>query len=459
MSAVWTRPFTQLEATALPIFRQEAADHVLFYAPGYLAVTPPGWADSFERELASPTYGQWPTADKLRRHAATAQLQWARQLNNPFTPICLTLYLHNECNLNCSYCYAMPSAGEGLRLDLPTIRAAALVVARNCRAQGKPFTVVFHGGGEPSLHRRLVDEALGVLDEIAAENGLVLFRYIATNGAMSSSKAAWLASRFDLIGLSCDGPAMIQSRQRALRDGADSLPLVERTAHIIQEARRALHIRVTVTPSSLEHLDEIAKFVCELGPKEIHVEPVYQAGRAKGESCFEVEQAEAFVTHFLQGKEIARRHGIEWKTSGSRPGEIHGPYCQILRDVLQILPGSGASTCFKTGTVDEAQTQETLIGQLDPASGKFVINHPYIQSLRYRLAADAPQCGECFNRYHCARTCPDDCPLMEALLFPSFRCTVQKMLVTAELQQAATALWRTVAPESTHGVKGQEIAL
>lgn len=457
---MWTRPFLQLEATGLPIFRQEFADHVLFYAPGYLAVTPLGWADSFEQELASPTFGRWPDADKLRRHAATAQTHWAKHLTTPFTPVCLTLYLHNECNLNCSYCYAMPSVGEGLRLDLPTIRAAALLVAKNCRAQGRPFTVVFHGGGEPSLHRQLVDEALSVLDEVAAEHGLVLFRYIATNGVMSSSKAAWLASRFDLIGLSCDGPTMIQGQQRPLRDGENSLPLVERTARIVREAGRTLHVRVTVTPASLEQLGEIARFVCEeLRPKEIHIEPVYQAGRARREGCFEAEQAEAFVTRFLQGRNIARQHGIDWKTSGSRPGEIHGPYCQILRDVLQVVPGSGATTCFKTGEVEEAQKQEALIGQLDGDSGKFIIDQARIQSLRYRLAAEAPQCSECFNRYHCARTCPDECPLMEAISPVSFRCAAQKMLVAAQLQEVAAELWHSAGQNAMHSVKGREVVL
>jgi sulfatase maturation enzyme AslB (radical SAM superfamily) len=429
--------FHPVQAGGLPIFRQDADGYSLVYAPGYLTVVEQAQADWFEKCLATSGADYSVQSAELRRHARAAQRTWDDIATRPFTPLCLTLYLHNKCNLRCTYCFSMASPKAAQCLDITAVHAAADIVAANCRSMNRPFTLVFHGGGEPTFDQHLADRILDTVEQTGAAFGLPMFRYIATNGAMSVSKARWLAQRFDLIGLSCDGPADIQGIQRPMLGGKNSTPLVEQTAQIIHDTGKRLHVRVTVTARSLYRQTEIARYVCEqLQPQEIHVEPVYRIGRAGGADCLGLSQMDDFVAEFLHARDTARRYGVRWLTSGSRPDDIHGAYCNVFRDVLHLVPGNVATACFRT--IDAEQAQAVCIG--DSAGGHFAVNHDRVQVLRDRLRREPPECSTCFNRYHCTRGCPEYCPLDNTIQPPGFRCQMQQRLVHVYLHEAADTL-------------------
>ncbi|MBX3060666.1 MAG: hypothetical protein KF770_29765 [Anaerolineae bacterium] len=421
----------------LPIFWQEGDAYSLFYAPGYLVVAAQTLAAGLWQDLQQPE-PHTPTARRLHQWAEAAVHARQAALTTPFAPVCLTLYLHTQCNLGCPYCYADPSPRPTPRLEVTAVYAAARLVAENCCQQQRPFTLVCHGGGEPTLNQPHLAQVLAGVQAIAAAAGLSLFRYIATNGVMPTAKAYWLAQQFDLVGLSCDGPAAIQSRQRPLVNGQGSTPYVERTARILHEHQTPLHVRVTITPFSVRQQVEIAEYICRrLQPEEIHVEPVYHAGRAQTAVLPDTDQ---FVDHFLQAQQVAAAYGARWLTSGSRLQEIHGPYCHLFRDVLHLVPGGAATACFKTGASPQAGQQGLQIGQM--GDGRFSLNRPRITALRQQLHPLPPSCRDCFNQYHCARDCPDSCPLEDGeTAVPSFRCQVQKKLAQAQLTQMGVALW------------------
>ena len=441
--------FHPLPGVKLPLFRRDSATCAAFYAPGCLCVVALTVADRFQADLArradcrpdlQEADGGW--AAELCRRAEMAVVQADRQRQDPFRPECLTLYLNNECNLRCVYCHTDPSRTPTARLELPAIVAAAEVVAASCREQGRPFYAVFHGGGEPTLHRDRVERALAAIEAIACEQEVELFRYVATNGLMSERKAAWLAGCFDLIGLSCDGPADIHNRQRPRWDGRASLPIVERTAHVLHEEGAPLHARTTITSASLERQAEIADYLCQrLRPEEIHFEPVYQGGRSGADQGLSADQADEFAAHFLAACRVAQGYGVPLLCSGSRPGAIHGPYCHVFRGVLNLVPGGIATACFKLTEYRQIREKGAVIGAWDRRTGRFEIDHDRVQALRRQLEMDLPDCAGCFNRYHCARHCPDSCPLDgNAGDEPDFRCRAQKAIALGILQETADRL-------------------
>lgn len=437
----------------LPIFRLDKTERSLFYTPGYIVVVDAAQTDAFESDLCST-----PSGAELMRCAAEMEVKWRALISRPFTPVCLTLYLNNSCNLNCKYCYAStcPSHSASPKLDLEVIRAAAEVVAANCAAQGRQFIVAFHGGGEPTLDQSHVETALDVVAQAAGEFNLRLFRYIATNGVMSGRKAKWLTERFDEIGLSCDGPADIQACQRPLHNGNGSTSYVERTARIVRESGKALVVRATITPQSFTRQAEIAEYLCkELKPREIHVEPVYLGGRTADGNVFSVEQAEAYVDEFFKARWVAGQYGIPWLTSGSRPTEIHGPYCNHIRNVVTLTPFGQATACFKSITPDELSDQGVNIGWLNKTSGRFMFDDARIRSLRRRLGNDPPRCKTCLNRYHCVRGCPDHCVLGDPANAPlaEFRCRIQKLMMDKYLWEQV----EHVSPENSGGIVGKKL--
>jgi sulfatase maturation enzyme AslB (radical SAM superfamily) len=452
---------------AVSIFRHDCAEYAIFYAPNCLCVV--GLADAawFETiigpsEIAAsvkPAQADRPAQKidwgaELWRRADLAVTKVNDCLGTPFRPECLTLYMNNKCNLRCIYCHTDALQKLIARLDLDVIAAAAAVVAKSCRKKESPFSVVFHGGGEPTLHRQRVENALTLVGKIALAYDIELFRYVATNGMMSEEKAVWLAQHFDLVGLSCDGPPDIQNCQRPDWNGGDTAHILERTARILREQGCQFNVRTTITRATLGRQVEIADYICQqFLPQKIIFEPVYLGGRNSAATGLGARHAGGFVTHFLKAREIAQRHGVPLTTSGSRLGEIHGPYCNVFRSVLNLTPGGIATACFKTTDAGQTAKKGVVIGAMNGETGRFEIDYARVQTLRRQLNTCPPRCVDCFNRYHCVRECPDLCPLdneihaddhanqSDNLPQPGFRCQVQKALTYATLRKTAESLW------------------
>jgi uncharacterized protein len=449
------------EAGGLPIFRRkisgdESRGPALYYAPGYVTRASGEGRTALEREITRSAidsgYTAYGAAALLLRHAREAQARWREMLSAPFQPLCLTVYPTSRCNLRCTYCYAAADGGEtSQELSIEAVRDAARIVAGNCRMLGRPFTLVVHGGGEPTFAPSALEATLQAVTETAALYRLPLFKYIATNGVMPLSRARWLARTFDLVGLSCDGPGEIQDRQRPLASGKSSTPYVERTADILHEAGKHFNVRVTLTPETIDRQEEIVAYICaRLRPQEIHIEPVYRGGRANaGLGTNDAELAQRFVEHFLHAQNTALESGARLVYTGARPAEIHGPYCQVLRGVLNLVPGGGggnasagtASACFKLSDAAQVRRLGASVGNIGEEG--FAIDYEHVLAMRRSLGSTPPACLGCFNRFHCARACPDDCPLEQGGAhdpFNTFRCMVQMRLAEAEIESAADEL-------------------
>ena len=429
--------FYEIKTSDKPIFRYDCMGYSLFYAPGCLCVVPEADAGVFQHKIAATSDAYW--GKMLWEQAANAQQQYRALQNAPFEPECLTLYLHNDCNLACIYCYTNPTKKSNQRLELAAIDAAAHQVAINCQQKNLPFHVVFHGGGEPTLYRFDVEAVLDIIQRIASKYRLPLFRYIATNGVLSKSKAQWLARSFDLIGLSYDGLPELQNQQRPHCNGAKTAALLEQTANIIHQEGKKFHVRTTITGKSLYQQAEIATHICQtLMPQAIHFEPVYSGGRTSPDDIPAQELASIFVEGFLAARAIAASYNIPLSCSGSRLNAIHGPYCNVFRQVLNLVPGGLATACFKATDSFQVHEQNVAIGYYDAPS--FGLDQPYIQMLRHKLGEFPDKCVNCFNRYHCVRGCPDTCLFNDSSSTSAFRCEVQRQLAFALLWEKAQIL-------------------
>lgn len=442
--------FRLIDAAGLPIFRRDSAEYATFYTPGCVCVVTLADAGWFESTLSGSADQDNRWSAVLQQLAKLAQERMVCWQTASFEPECLTLYLHNDCNLQCVYCYADPAGRIGPRLDPEAVVAAAHVVAAHCHRQGRLFYVVFHGGGEPTLYGNQVRDTLKQIENVALHHHVDPYYYIATNGVMSEKKARWLARHFHLIGLSCDGPPEIQERQRPCQTGYSSAKVLERTAHILHQENSVFHVRATITPQTAHRQAEIADYIChQLSPQEIHFEPVYAGGRSRVQERFERHQAGAFVSHFLEAQQVASRYGIPLTTSGSRPDAIHGPYCNLFRSVLNLVPGNVATACFKMTDAAQCAQQGLVIGALNTQTGCFEIDQAQIHTLCSRLAFCPPECTTCFNRYHCVQECPDLCwldvnhPPQDQMCEPGFRCRVQKALSETWLGNLAEHIWET----------------
>jgi len=286
-------------------------------------------------------------------------------------------------------------------------------VGTNCALKNKPLTVVFHGGGEPTLSWRLIDHVQPMIQEVAKAKGIPYFRYLATNGMISAKRIEWVKNSFDLVGLSCDGPPEIHDHQRPTQNETikGSVTVVKTGKELIK-AQIPLQIRVTITKSTAGRQAEICEYLINtFGAIPIHIEPVYIGGRATEKDAITVVNAQIFIESYKEAAALAQKSGTTWQLSGSRVNEIHTAYCNIFRNVLQVVPGNVATACFKQTNEEKSNHFGLTIGHFRKESQSFVFDNARISSLQEKYLIPK-RCNDCFIKLQCTLGCPSHCLLL-----------------------------------------------
>ena len=319
------------------------------------------------------------TVLSLIEHSETSHNQWRMMENGTFAAHCLTVYISYDCKLNCIYCFSRKNDKASI-VSIEAVEKAANIVARGCKQDGKPFTFVIHGGGEPTYHWDKFLEVYHVVRQIAESYSLPIVSYISTNGYVDGDKANWLASHIDIISLSFDGPDEIQTVQRA--NNCDSV--FKEIADFVDNVKNAgsnLSIRATITPNTVHRQKEIAEFIVnELKIQNIRFEPVYRF-----DNGFKTEDAQTFVENFLEAESYCNEYGVELCYSGIRMDEIHRSYCDIYRNTVRLLPEGLITNCFCDNIIDTGY--ENIISEYKTDDHHIELNYNKISKLRARGGA------------------------------------------------------------------------
>lgn len=357
-----------------------------------------------------------------------------------FRPHEVTLFPTTRCNLRCIYCYA--NAGTR-HVDMPweIAQAAIEFVIDNARAVGRDdFIVGFHGGGEPTVNWKLVQQATLYARQRAKDLGLDVKIHCATNGVLSLSKREFVVSNFTGMNISLDGPANIQDRQRPLANGKGSFAHVMRTIKYFQETKFPFGIRVTLTANEGHRLSEIVRFMHEQCPQldQLHVEPVWQCGRCQmtGERPPGEKQ---FIAYFAEAYELAQDLGFSLFYSGARLDVLTNKFCAAPGDGFSVTPEGIVSSCFEVTDPADPRAELFHYGHYDKDRRAFTIDHHRVARLRRLRVENILHCQDCFCKWHCAGDClakalpgmsPDD-------HVGSPRCNLNREITRLQLERLA----------------------
>lgn len=358
-----------------------------------------------------------------------------------FEPVCLTVFLNHQCNLDCRYCYVPEKKAVGMPdIDPGAVRAAAGLVAANCARLGSPFVLGFHGGNEPLLNQGLIDQCIRVCREVAEKHRLTLLPVCSTNGVITEETARWAALNFHGITLSWDGPDELHDRYRIQRNGSPTALAVRRTAAILAEAPsrlRYLRVRATVTAESVHRLAGIVEFFARRSIRLIDLYPVYQDKSHSLDAAL-IPESWAFAGSFLKARTWASGHGIRLGYAGSRFADRHGQFCPVLQENLTITPDGFATACFLVSHNRGGQNDAYIYGSCGDKQDGMAIDREKLHGMLGRLAQVRAQCATCFNRTHCSKGCPSVCPLRTNPWEPATcDCTIERTIGLANIIEAA----------------------
>ena len=321
---------------------------------------------------------------------------------NAYYPTEVTLFPSEKCNLHCSYCYASATE-KGRLLDWDIAKAAIEFVFENARRQDSDCSLLFHGGGEPTLGWNVIRKALDYAESLGKQMRVGYRTALASNGTFSADRANEIGERFDSITLSWDGP--LHDRQRPFADGRGSLAPLTRNCEILSQHEIDLQFRATITRSNIHTLPDLPGEALEIAPAllTLQVEPSWASGR-----CSETDKpfAADFVEGFLQAQERANLLGVELAYSGLQPHAIRSSFCSIAKPGFTVLTTGEVSACYETKDSTDPRSRWTHFGKYDHSSGQFIFAPDKINELRKFDVRAYPHCEDCFCKWHCAGDCP-----------------------------------------------------
>jgi uncharacterized protein len=318
-----------------------------------------------------------------------------------FDPMVAVLCLTTSCNFKCIYCYAEGGEHNGRALPMPSGARVIDIVAENAGRKGDGrFEVAFHGGGEPTMTWKLLQDLTA--HARGKENPAHIS--LASNGYWEPPQARWIVRNIDSVSLSLDGIRPVQNLQRPMRNGSGSFDRVMSSIGLMDRHNVQYGIRLTVTDHSVDMLEESVSYLCqECGCQVFQVEPAFGHGRAQRDALH-LSAIDAFHENFMKAYDVATSYGRHLYYSGARPFVIADHFCSAPFKALIVTPDNDITACYEV-----CSRRHPLHGQFfwGRVSGTQVeLDHPAIRRMTRKLDARRRQCASCFCFWHCAGDCP-----------------------------------------------------
>jgi len=322
-----------------------------------------------------------------------------------YSPVQVTLFPTTQCNLRCRYCYASAGDAKGITMEWHYAVSAINAVIRNAKKLGQKQTSLgFHGGGEPLFPWRFIQRVVSYAEEESKKNELDLTVYAATNGLLSEKQLEWIVQHFSNLNISFDGLPRVQDYHRPMPDGQGSFKYLDRTFKFLDKRKFNYGIRSTISEYNIDLMEESIDFIVEnYHPVTVHFEPVFQCGRCKTDSEFQVSLSK-FAENYEVCEEKCRKHGFRFTYSGCRVESLSNTFCGVACDSFSVTPDGFITSCFETTTEDDDKSDTFFIGRINE-NGDLEVDERKRSFLHSLTVENLDFCKDCYAKWHCAGDC------------------------------------------------------
>jgi uncharacterized protein len=226
-----------------------------------------------------------------------------------------------------------------------------------------------------------------------------------SNGTYGEEVHRWVIDHKIGVNISLDGPPQAQNLLRPFQGGQPSYDVVERNLKALVAAGRRVSVRVTVTDSTLEWMEETIRSARQLGVATVHFEPVSLAGRCATMAVARPD-AERFAAQFLSCFLLGLELDVDVTYSGLRCfAPIHQRFCSACGQNFCVTPDGDITTCFEVLESGDPAASSFFIGKVDPVKGHVSMDQPRIEALKQRVTENMEACQDCFLKEQCAGDC------------------------------------------------------
>ncbi|MFW9882171.1 MAG: radical SAM protein, partial [Candidatus Thorarchaeota archaeon] len=158
----------------------------------------------------------------------------------------MVLFLAQECNMNCVYCYGDSGkfSGNGIMSEETAFRAVDWLIANSNNAN---IIKIEFFGGEPLLNFSVLKRIIPYAKEKAILNDKRVFFSITTNGTLINDEIiTFLINEKIEVSISFDGPPEYQNKQRPFKNGKGSYDKVLSSIKKMRESKLQFSARTTL---------------------------------------------------------------------------------------------------------------------------------------------------------------------------------------------------------------------
>lgn len=383
---------------AIPVgsyFDRNSEDCYLVYAPlkNVFFLVKPDEIDRFEKELENGEL-----SDELKKIVDDNNHQDSCLQEISEDTFCtLHLLLNEKCNFNCGYCYS--AAGRSKQeLGIDTIRLALKHFLSAERNAVKERTVMFMGGGEPTLSWQLLEQSTIIAEQTAKEEGIRLHLSLTTNGSvLNQEKINFLKEHDFTVQVSFEVLPDVQTTQRGAYDS------VAKNINRLCDAGVSNYLRATITAMNVNRICEMVEHCHKAFPKVTKlscqqvVDKDYFANTDIVDKFFDT-----YFNEFNRAVELAKSYGIELRSSSSHLIN-YSRRERFCYNLLCLTPYGTLTTCPDISNPTEQGYDKAVIGKVDT---EVTFDKEAFERETHGTIHNIDACRNCFARWNCGSGCP-----------------------------------------------------
>ena len=173
------------------------------------------------------------------------------------------IWVTNECNYNCLYCYEENKKHES-NMNQETANRVVEYIFECCREKNIDAVWMNFHGGEPMLNREQIKYIINCFRE--RKGTLKLYTSMTTNCSIYDNEMTEYISE---LTVSIDGDRESHDKNRILRDGSGTYDLSIQNAQKYLMDKGSVRLRMVVTPNNVSELCNNVMHLYKLGFREI----------------------------------------------------------------------------------------------------------------------------------------------------------------------------------------------
>lgn len=329
------------------------------------------------------------------------------------------LLLNEKCNFHCKYCYSAEGRSNE-ELSKEQVFTALKYFLSKKRNAPDSRTIMFMGGGEPTLSWDLVEKATIFAEEQAANNNITLKKQLSTNGSILTPRMVefYKEHKFELQ-FSFDVIPKVQNEQRGQFDK------VSTNLKLLGENGIKCRIRSTVTHLNVDKMTEMVELCHREYPNVKHltcehvVDPNYFSATEIVTKFYD-----KYYISFIDAQSLADKYNIELFSTSS--GTIRALRDRFCFNLYCITPYGTLTTCPNISSPKEKGYEDAIFGEINDQGITF--SDKAYERLTSGSISTYSECKDCWAKWNCGGGCPNQRRVYEPQIFNEICVFMRRML-------------------------------